>query len=287
MTPAGRNLPGRDRGSGSHRRGSMVRASPPFRSTVRASAPPRFTVRCGLATTRCGPVGCARHRGPEGQGVLPLTGHWPVNEASDTIAVMQVISPRSGFRGPGHRSIVVGTLVGAVLLVGGLGVGWLSLATPFMSHFAPVGRPGTTQLVVGMLAWAFALIAPATFIIVGIARIVTVVDSVAATRPRRTPASKLDKVLGEDFVVASRVRLPDGRFVPEMIIGPFGVAVLEELPPASITRRHGTAWEVRTREGRWLPITNPLEKAARDAERVRNWLGGDEQDFVVKVYAAV
>jgi hypothetical protein len=201
------------------------------------------------------------------------------------MARMQVITPRV----PGHdrRTIVVGTLVGAVLLVGGLCIGWLAFATPFIQAFTPAGRPATSQVVVGMLAWAFALIAPATFIIVGVARIVTVVDSVAASRPRRTPASKLSKVLGEDYVVASRVRLPDGRLVPEMVMGPFGVAVLEELPPASITRRHGTAWEVRTREGRWLPITNPLDKAARDAERVRSWLGGDEQDFVVKVYAAV
>jgi hypothetical protein len=198
---------------------------------------------------------------------------------------MQLITPRV----PGHdrRTIVVGTLVGAVLLVGGLCIGWLAFATPFIQRFTPVGRPGTSQIVLGMLAWAFALIAPATFIIVGVARIVTVFDSVAASRPRKTPASRLTKVLGEDYVVASRVRLPDGRTVPEMVIGPFGVAVLEELPPANVTRRHGTAWEVRTREGRWLPITNPLEKAARDAERVRAWLGGDEQDFVVKVYAAV
>jgi hypothetical protein len=198
---------------------------------------------------------------------------------------MQVITPRV----PGHdrRTIVVGTLVGAVLLVGGLCIGWLAFATPFIQAFTPVGRPATSQVVVGMLAWAFALIAPATFVIVGVARIVTVFDAVAATRPKKTPTTRLGKVLGEDYVVASRVRLPDGRLVPEMVIGPFGVAVLEELPPASITRRHGTAWEVRTREGRWLPITNPLEKASRDAERVRSWLGGDDQDYVVKVYAAV
>jgi hypothetical protein len=198
---------------------------------------------------------------------------------------MQVITPRV----PGHdrQAIVVGTLVGAVLLVGGLCIAWLAFATPFIQHFTPTGRANTSQVVVGMLAWSFALIAPATFIIVGVARIVTVFDTVAGTRPRPTPASRLSKVLGEEFVVGSRVRLPDGRIVPEMVIGPFGVAVLEELPPASVTRRNGIAWEVRTREGRWIPITNPLDKATRDAERVRRWLGQDEQDFVVKVYAAV
>jgi hypothetical protein len=36
-----------------------------------------------------------------------------------------------------------------------------------------------------------------------------------------------------------------------------------------------------------MPYDNPLERAARDAERVRNWFAAGEQDFVVKVYAAV
>jgi hypothetical protein len=200
---------------------------------------------------------------------------------------MQVITPRSGMTGPAHRSIVVGTLVGAVLLVGGLCIGWLSLATPFIAHFMPTGRAGTTQVLVGMLTWAFALIAPATFIIVGLARIVTVVDSVASSRSRHTPASRLARSLGDEYVVASRVRLPDGRMVPDLIIGPFGAAVLEELPPSGVSRRHATGWEVRTREGRWIALENPLERAARDADRVRRWFAQDDQDFVVKVYAAV
>ncbi|MFL5679232.1 MAG: hypothetical protein ACJ77B_01375 [Chloroflexota bacterium] len=200
---------------------------------------------------------------------------------------MQLITPRSGMRTPAHRSIVIGTLVGAVLLVGGLCIGWLSLATPFISHFMPTGRAGTSQMLMGMLTWAFALIAPATFIIVGLARIVTVVDSVASSRPRQTPASRLARSLGDEYVVASRVRLPDGRMVPDLVIGPFGAAVLEELPPSGVSRRHATGWEVRTREGRWIALENPLERAARDADRVRRWFAQDDQDFVVKVYAAV
>ncbi|HKG56639.1 MAG TPA: hypothetical protein VKA85_05295, partial [Candidatus Limnocylindrales bacterium] len=140
---------------------------------------------------------------------------------------------------------------------------------------------------VGMVAWAFALIAPATFIIVGLARIVTVVDSVASSRPRSTPASRLARVLGDEYVVASRVRLPDGRMIPDLIVGPFGAAILEELPPPAVSRRHAAGWEVRTREGRWIPLENPLERASRDADRVRRWFAEDDQDFVVKVYAAV
>jgi hypothetical protein len=199
---------------------------------------------------------------------------------------MQVIAPRPA-TAPARRTIVMGTVVGAVLLVGGLAIAWLTLATPFIEHFTPTGRPGTSQLIFGMVAWAFALIAPATFIIVGLARIVTVFDAVSSSRPRKTPASRLARVLGEEYVVASRARLPDGRTVPEIIVGPFGAAVLEELPPPGVSRRHGGAWEVRTREGRWIALENPLERAARDAERVRRWFARDEQDFVVKVYAAV
>jgi len=198
---------------------------------------------------------------------------------------MQVISPPAPSR-VSRGSIVLGTLVGAVLLVGGLAIGWLAFGTPFMSHFTPAGRPGPTQFVTGMLAWSFGLIAPAAFTIAGLARIVIVLDSVASARPKPTPVSRLARDLGEEYAVASRLRLPDGRVIPELVLGPFGAAVLEEVPPAGATRRHGEAWEVRTKRG-WMPLENPLEKASRDAERIRSWFTNDDRDFIVKVYAAV
>ncbi len=34
-------------------------------------------------------------------------------------------------------------------------------------------------------------------------------------------------------------------------------------------------------------MESPLDRAARDAERVRRWFAHDDQDFLVKVYAAV
>lgn len=40
-------------------------------------------------------------------------------------------------------------------------------------------------------------------------------------------------------------------------------------------------------DGRWIPVENPLDRATRDAERVRRWLATDDRDFVIKVYAAV
>lgn len=200
---------------------------------------------------------------------------------------MQVITPRTARRGPSRGAIVLGTLVGAVLFFGGLVVAWLAFGTPFITRFTPIGRPETTQVVAGMLAWAFALIAPAAFIIAGLARIVAVFDSVASARPRKTPVSRLADALGEDLVVATRLRLPDGRVVPELVIGPFGAAIIEELPPASATRHRSGVWEVRVAGGKWASLENPLERAARDAERVRRWFAHDDQDFLVKTYAAV
>ena len=34
-------------------------------------------------------------------------------------------------------------------------------------------------------------------------------------------------------------------------------------------------------------MENPLERAARSADRVRHWLGSEDHGFVVRVYAAV
>jgi hypothetical protein len=198
---------------------------------------------------------------------------------------MQVITPRTTARVP-RGTIIVGTLVGAVLLVGGLSVGWLAFGTPFMSHFAPGGRLGPSQFLSGMLAWSFALIAPSAFLVAGLARLVIVVDSVMSSRPKPTPVARLAKQLGEDYVVATRLRLPDGRIIPDLVLGPFGAAVIEQAPPAGATRRHGDAWEVRTDRG-WMPMESPLDRATRDAERVRSWFTHDDRDFLVKVFAAV
>lgn len=198
---------------------------------------------------------------------------------------MQVITPRQTRRVP-RGSVVLGTIVGAVLLVGGLTVGWLAFGTSFISQFTPTGRLGPSQFLTGMLAWSFALIAPAAFLMAGLARLVTVYDSVMSSRPRPTPVASLRSQLGEDYVVASRLRLPDGRVIPDLVLGPFGAAVIEQAPPAAASRRHGDSWEVRTDRG-WMPMESPLDRAARDAERVRSWFTNDDRDFLVKVYAAV
>lgn len=201
---------------------------------------------------------------------------------------MQVIASSRAPRPTALLSTVLaGSMVGFVLLGGGLLLAYLTLGTSFLGQFTPVGRASSTQLVTGAIAWSFALTAPALFAIVGLVRIIGVVELVSAVRPKSARASRLAKALSDEYVVASRVPLPDGRSVPELVIGPFGAAVIEELPPLAATRHNGTAWEVRTSDGRWRAMEHPLDRASRDAERVRRWLEQDDRDHVVKVYAAV
>ena len=151
------------------------------------------------------------------------------------------------------------------------------------------GRPTTYELVAGALAWTFALTAPAGFGLVGVARLTTAFDRWRARRPRVTPAVRLRRAIGDDHVVATSVRLPDGsRTVPELVVGPFGAAIIEELPPPGAVMSRGVrSWEVRVGNGHIRTIENPLERASHDAERVRAWLSPDDSDHVIKVYAAV
>ena len=198
---------------------------------------------------------------------------------------MQVIAPPAD-RGVARRAVVLGTLVGATLFIGGITVAVLTFGTDFITRFMPGARPQTSQVVAGMLAWTFALIAPAAFIMAGAVRLVTVWDDVSRAR-RPTPAARAAAKLSDEYVVMPRVRMPDGRLLAEVVLGPFGVAVMDELPPAAASRHRNGVWEVRAKGNRWIGIESPLERAAADAERVRHWLSSDEQDFLVKVYAAV
>ena len=56
--------------------------------------------------------------------------------------------------------------------------------------------------------------------------------------------------------------------------------MLGDVPPASMTRHVGQRWEMRDDRGRWIPIENPVQRAERDAERVRGWLATEDRDFL-------
>lgn len=202
---------------------------------------------------------------------------------------MQVLSPpRIDRARPRLASIAMGIVFGTILLSIALVIAYTVFATPVLSALLPQGRPSITQLAVGMLAWTFALASPAAFALLGAARLANAFTSLAARKPRPTPAFAARAAFGADHAVALSVRLPDAtRPIDELVIGPFGAAVIESLPPATVARHHKGQWELRSRDGRWRPTDNPLERAARDAESVRRWFTSDDTDHVVKVFAAV
>jgi hypothetical protein len=200
---------------------------------------------------------------------------------------MQVLAPAMPQRTV--RSVAlgaVGVLFGAALVVGGVFVGYALLLTPMSSLVNVPIRPTPVQAVMGILSWALVLIAPALLVIAGLARMHGSLGRLRTRPGPRTPVARHAAALPDDMVIATKVRLPDGRQVPELVIGPFGVAVVSELPPARAVRRREGHWEIRFEDGRWVPIENPLDRAVRDSEHVRRWLVDDDRDFLVKVYTA-
>jgi hypothetical protein len=182
--------------------------------------------------------------------------------------------------------VIIGGTVGILLLTGGIFLAWVALATPVVGSLSPAAaRPNLVQMATGGAIWAIALVAPPSFAIVGTVRLARVVRALTA-RPAPRAVAKLASALGDEYVVAQDARL-DGRVLKNLVVGPFGLAVLAELPPPAVTRHNGTAWEIRRRDGRWVNYENPIERTARDGERVKRWFGSMERDFTVRVYAAV
>lgn len=198
---------------------------------------------------------------------------------------MQVIAAHP-IRRADRLAIARTALSAVLLLLVGLLVGWLCLGTSLISAVQPQGRPTVAQTTVGIVAWAFAIIVPAGLVLIGVARVAAMIDAVLSLRPH-TVAPRLAKSLGPDHLAATNLVLPGGRRIHELVLGPFGIAILGEVPPPSMSRHVSSRWEVRDGRGRWIPIEAPTDRAARDAERVRGWLTTDDRDFLVRVYAAV
>jgi hypothetical protein len=204
--------------------------------------------------------------------------------------IMQVLdSTRAKAGQPSRVAFYTALFVGTIFTAVGIALLYIVFGGAFMTRFMPTGRPSTYELVVGALAWTFALTAPAGFGLVGLARLATAYDRWRARRPRVTPAVRLRRSIGDDHVVATSVRLPvANRLLPELVIGPFGAAVIEELPPSGAVMSRGVrTWEVRVGNGYIRTIENPLDRATHDAEIVRSWLSPEDADHVLKVYAAV
>jgi len=199
---------------------------------------------------------------------------------------MEVIQPAHLTRRPSLGPLLGGTVVGTFSIVFGIVLAYVAIATPILRSVMPEGRLNAGQAATGVVVWAIALVAPTAFVLIGAHRLVHILAATRGRVPRRSTTLRALDTLADDVVVATGIAMPDGRPISDLVIGPFGAAVVRELPPAAVTRVREGRWELRTRRG-WLVIENPLERAARDAERVRRWLAHDDADFIVKVYAAV
>ena len=198
------------------------------------------------------------------------------------IAAMQIIgaeySPKSHL-----TTHIVGAAAGTILVVSGLTLAFATLLTPYLDLIA-LGRFGEPGAPGGLLARWLAIALAAVFLGVGAARLA---ELLADIRTEAGPiAPPTTRTSADEPVMAMSVDIGDGRPIPKLVIGRFGVAVIRDLPPTSVARHQGPYWEGRTDQG-WIRIEGPLDRASRDAERVRRWLAHDDRDYVVRVYAAV
>jgi membrane protein implicated in regulation of membrane protease activity len=209
----------------------------------------------------------------------------PGDRPPEDARVQRIDSPRA-IRVP-IAAAVAGTLAGSALLAGGVFLAWLAFATPIIGALTPAAlRPTLPQMALGGVVWAVALTAPPLFAIVGAWRISRTLRALVV-RPARPMLAHASEQLDDDHFAASDVRLPDGRTVGNIVVGPFGLAVINEMPRTRPVRTTGTSWEIRGPRGRWIPIENPMERTARDGERIKRWFGSAERDYVLKVYAAL
>lgn len=185
-----------------------------------------------------------------------------------------------------QEEILTAALVGIGLAAAGLCFALLAVSTPFASRIASSPGSGSGGAVIPAIAFSLAIIAGGGLIVGGTDRVAASLASYRWLVRRRSLAARATKDLSFDLDIAVDVVPAGGRPIPEVVSGPFGVAVIHELGRDETLRRIGTTWEARTRDG-WVPTEHPVDRAARDAERMRHWLAGGDLDFVVRVYAAV
>lgn len=211
-------------------------------------------------------------------------GHWPDGIRQASLPAMTLITPHR--RAPRLGTLVSGSVYGALLTAAGLGIAYLALETPLVTVMSTDRLTGTGRASIGLGILSLSLIAGGALLLAGTNQLAMTLARLKARDERLGPgATALAFMAGEVAVVADVVP-SEGRAIPELVIGPFGAAVLHALPAGQRYRQVGTSWEYRTHDG-WLPMDNPLEAANRDAERVRRWFTIVDLDFVVRVYAAV
>jgi hypothetical protein len=210
--------------------------------------------------------------------------HWP---ATSRCAIVSTMTLSTATHAPTRIGRFVGaTVVGFLLVDAGLALAYLTIATPAVSALVPGSASGRGSVAIAFGIWSFSLIAGGAFLAAGTNRLASVVASIKRPMGSGGPAARALGGSSDDLAVAGNVIPREGRPVPELVIGSFGVAVIHELPSANRVRTGPAGWEIRSSDG-WEPMADPLEAAMRDAERVRRWLAGADLEFVVRVYAAL
>jgi hypothetical protein len=199
---------------------------------------------------------------------------------------MEVIQPAHLTRRPSLAPLLAGTVLATFSIVFGIVIAYVAIATPVLRFVMPDGRVNAGQAATGIIVWTIALVAPTAFVLIGANRLIKILAATRGRVPRHSATLRALDSMSGDVIVATGIVMPDSRPISDLVIGHFGAAVVRELPPATVTRVREGRWQLHTRRG-WIDIENPLDRAARDAERVRRWLAHDDADFIVKVYAAV
>jgi hypothetical protein len=187
------------------------------------------------------------------------------------------------------RSVAIAALVGAGVgwLAIGLVAGWVVFFTPLLERTASLTSRSAGAPLLGAAAWAVALTAPTCFVVLGVNRLAGAATHLLGRSGPARPVHSMARKLPDGVVSLPTIHLPDGRTIPDVVVGPHGIAFFEQLPPVTATRQVGGRWEARFSDARWRPIENPFDRAARDADSLRRLLAEDDRDFVVKVHPAL
>jgi hypothetical protein len=201
---------------------------------------------------------------------------------------MHMLTQRTRDHANGRILVVAGrTVAGAGWVAVGLVAGWLIFATPLLVRAVNLSSGSALAPILGTVAWVAAVTAPTCFILLGTIRLASAATNLRGrTRPFR-PVHAMAKRLPAGLLTLPTVRLPDGRAIPDVVLGPYGVAFFEVLPAPASSRHVGSHWEARFVDGGWRPAENPLERAARDGDALRRFLESVDCGFVVRVYPVV
>src|SRR4029078_7793469 len=110
------------------------------------------------------------------------------------------------------------------------------------------------------IVWSIALVAPTAFVLIGANRLARILAAARRRMPHRSATLRALDAPPDAVTIAPGIAMPDGRPISDVVIGPFGAAVVRELPPVAVTRVREGRWQLRTRRG-WIVIESPLERA--------------------------